>query len=149
METVTDFTFLGSKITADSDCSHELQRHLLLGRRVMTNLDRILKSRHYFAEKGLFSQSYDFSSNHVWIWELDHKESWVPKTWYFELWSCKRLLRIPWTARRSNQSIVWNLWAEEPGRLQSMESQRIRVKYQLAAQHQLHLKTWNVKVIQK
>ena len=67
----------------------------------MTNLDSILKSRHYFAKNGLFSQSYGFSSNHVWMWELDYKESWA-----FELRCWRRLLRVPWTARRSNQSIL-------------------------------------------
>ena len=65
-ETVADFTFLGSKITADGDCSHEIKRRLLLGRKVMTNLDSILKSRHYFVNKGLSSQGYGFSSGHVW-----------------------------------------------------------------------------------
>ena len=64
-ETVTDFIFLGFKITADGDCSHEIKRHLLLGRKVMTNLDNILKKRHYFANKGPSSQSYGFSSSHV------------------------------------------------------------------------------------
>ena len=67
METVTDFIFLGSKITAEGDCSHEIKRHLLLGRKTMTNLDSTLKSRRYFANKGLYSQHYGFSSNHVWI----------------------------------------------------------------------------------
>ena len=64
---VADFIFLGSKITADGDYSHEIKRHLLLGRKVMTNLDIILKSRHYFANKGLSSQGYGFSSSHVWM----------------------------------------------------------------------------------
>ena len=67
VETVTDFIFLGSKITANVDCSHEIKRCLLLRRKVMTNLDSILKSRHYFANKGLSSQSYGFSSSHVWM----------------------------------------------------------------------------------
>ena len=69
LETVSDFIFLGSKITADGDCSHEIKRHLLLGRKVMTNLDSILKSRdiHYFANKGPSSQGYGFSSGHVWM----------------------------------------------------------------------------------
>ena len=67
METVTNFILGGSKITADGDCSHEIKRCLLLGNKVMTNLDRILKSRHYFANKGLFSQSKGFSSSHVWM----------------------------------------------------------------------------------
>ena len=67
MGTVTDFVFLGSKITADGDCSHEIKRRLLLGRKALTNLHSILKSRHYFADKGLSSQSYGFSSSHVWM----------------------------------------------------------------------------------
>ena len=69
METVTDLIFLGSKITADGDCSHEIKRHLLLGRKAMTNLDSISnkKQRHYFADKGLYSQNYVFSSSHIWI----------------------------------------------------------------------------------
>ena len=68
METVTDFIFLGSKITADDDCSQEIKRYLLLGRKAMTNVDSILKKqRHYFANKCPSSQSYGFSSSHVWI----------------------------------------------------------------------------------
>ena len=84
VETVSDFIFWGSKITADDDYSHEIKRRLLLGRRVMTNLDSILKSRRYFVNKGpSSSQSYGFSSSHVWIWELDYKESWALKNWCF------------------------------------------------------------------
>ena len=79
METVRDFILGDSRITADGDCSHEIKRCLLLGRKAMTNLDSILKSRYYFAYKGLPSQSYGFSSSHVWMWELDHKEGWAPK----------------------------------------------------------------------
>ena len=67
METVTDFIFLGSKITGDGDCSHEIKSRLLLRRKAMTNLDIILKSRHYFANKGPSSQSYGFSHSHVWM----------------------------------------------------------------------------------
>ena len=67
METVSDFILGGSKITADGDCSHEIKRRLLLGRKVMTNLDSILKNRHFFANKGPSSQSYGFSSGHVWM----------------------------------------------------------------------------------
>ena len=68
METVTDFIFLGSKIPADDDCSHEVKRCLLLKRKAMTNLDSLLKSRrHYFASKGPSSQSYGFSSSHIWM----------------------------------------------------------------------------------
>ena len=82
-ETVSDFIFLGSKITADGDCSHDIKRRLLLGRKPMTNLDSIVKSRHYFANKGLSSQSYGISSSHVWMWELNHKEGWAPTNWCF------------------------------------------------------------------
>ena len=67
VETVSDFIFLSSKITTDGDCSHDIKRHLLLGRKVMTNLDSILKRRYYFANKGLSSQSYGFSCGHVWM----------------------------------------------------------------------------------
>ena len=69
VETVADFILGGSKITADGDCSHEIERCLLLGRKFMTNLDSILKSRDYFANKGPSSQGYGFSSGHVWMWE--------------------------------------------------------------------------------
>ena len=75
VETVADFIFLGPKITADGDCSHEIKRCLLLGRKVMTNLDSTLKSRHYFANKCPSSQGYGFSSGHVWMGELDCEES--------------------------------------------------------------------------
>ena len=80
METV--FIFLGSKIPADSDCSQEIKRCLLLGRKAMTNLDSILKSRD-ITDKGPSSQGYGFSSSHLWMWELNHKESWAPKDWCF------------------------------------------------------------------
>ena len=79
-----DFILGGSKITADGDCSHEIKRRLFLGRKAMTNLHSILKSRD-IANKGLTSQSDGFPSSHVWIWELDYKESWVPKNDAFEL----------------------------------------------------------------
>ena len=90
VETVAYFTFLGSKVTADGDCSHEIKRRLLLGRKVTTNLDSVLKSTHYFANKGPSSQG-GFSSSHVWMWELDYKESWAPKNWCFWLVVLKAL----------------------------------------------------------
>ena len=74
MKTVTDSIFLGSKITADGDCSHEIKRHLLLGRKAVSNLDSILKSRD-ITNKAPSSQNYDFSSSRVWMCELDYKES--------------------------------------------------------------------------
>ena len=82
LKTVADFIFLGSKITVDGDWSHEIKRRLLLGRKVMTNLDCIFKSKG-IVNKGLSSQGYGFSSSHVWMWELDYKESWAPKNWCF------------------------------------------------------------------
>ena len=77
METMREFILGGSTITADGDCSHEIKRHLLPGRKAMTNLDSILKSRDNFANKGPSSQSYGFSSSHLWMWELDYEESWA------------------------------------------------------------------------
>ena len=74
METVTDFIFLGSKITVDGGCSHEIKRRLLLGRKAMTNLDSMLKSRDITLPTKS-SESYGFSNSHVWMWELDYKES--------------------------------------------------------------------------
>ena len=108
MEIVTDFILGGSKITADGDCSHEIKRRLLLGRKVMTNLDSILKNRHSFANKSPSSQSYVFSS----IYVIYGCESWAIKQAEhrridaFELWCWRRLLRVPWTASRSYQSIL-------------------------------------------
>ena len=74
-ETVADFIFLGSKITADGDSSHKIKRRLLFRRKVMTNLDSILKSRHYFVNKGPSSQSYGFSSSYVWMWSWSIKKA--------------------------------------------------------------------------
>ena len=82
METVTDFMFWGSKITADGDFSHEIKRCLLLGRNDQPR-QHIKKQRHYFANKGPSSQSYGFSSSHVWMWDLDYKESWAQKNQCF------------------------------------------------------------------
>ena len=99
--------FGGSKITADGDCSHEIKRHLLLGRKAMTNLDSILKKqRHYFANKGPSSQGYGFSSGHVWCEGWTVKKAKHRRIDAFELWCWRRLSRVLWTARRSNQSIL-------------------------------------------
>ena len=95
METVTDLIFWGSKITADGDCSHEIKRCFLLERKVMTNLDHIKKQRHYFADKGLSSQSCGFSNGHVWMWEFDYKESWVKKNWCFWTVVLEKTLESP------------------------------------------------------
>ena len=95
-ETVADFIFGGSKITPNGDCSHEIKRRLLLGRKVMTNLDSIIKKqRHYFANKDSSSQGYGFSSSHVWMWELDYKESWALKNWCFWIVVLEKTLEHP------------------------------------------------------
>ena len=93
VETATDLIFF-SKITIDGDCSHEIKRLLLLGGKAMTNPDSILKSRYYFADKGLSSQSYGFSSSHIQMWEC-HKEGWVPKNWCFGTVVLEKTLENP------------------------------------------------------
>ena len=107
MKTVTDFIFLGFKITADGDCSHEIKRHLLLGRKAMTNLDNVLKNRDIsLPTKVRLVKDMAFP---VVMYGCD---SWTIKKTEcqriddFELWCWRRLLRVPWTARRSNQSIL-------------------------------------------
>ena len=107
VETVLDYFWGCSKITADGDCSHEIKRRLLLGRKVMINLDSILESRDItLPTKVHLVKAMVFSSGHVWTWDLDYKESWAPKNWCFWSMVLERLLRVPWTARRSNQSIL-------------------------------------------
>ena len=107
METVADFIFLGSKITADGDCSHEIKGHLLLGRKAMTNLDSILKSRDI-----IFPTKVHIAKAMVFPVVTYGCESWTIKKAEcqridaFELWCWRRLLRVPWTAKRSNQSIL-------------------------------------------
>ena len=107
IETVTDFIFLGSKITADGDCSHEFKRRLLHGRKVMTNLDSILKSRDI-----TLSTKVQLVKAMVFPVVMYGCESWTIKKaerWRidaFEVWCWRRLLRVPWTTRRSNQSIL-------------------------------------------
>ena len=116
-ETVRDFIFLGSRITADGDCSHQIKRHLLLGRKVMTNLDSILKSRDItLPTKVRLVKAVVFP---VVMYEC---ESWTIKKMEcqridaFELWCWRKLLRVPWTARRSNQSILKDISPEFIGR---------------------------------
>ena len=96
MEKVTDFISLGSKITVDGDCSHEIKRCLLLGRKCRQH---IKKQRHYFVNKGPCSQGYGFSSSHVWMWELDYKESWAPKNWCFWTVVLEKTLESPLDCR--------------------------------------------------
>ena len=110
----------------------------------------IKKQRHYFAKKGPSCQSYDFSSSHVWMWELDHKKSWAPKNWCF--WTVvleKTLLRVPWTARKSNQSILKEISSEY-----SLEGLMLKLKLQYfghliqrADSLETHLELWRKKAI--
>ena len=91
-----DFIFLGSKVTVDDDGSHEFKKHLLLGRKAMTNPGSILKrQRHHFAGKGLYSHIYGFSSSRVQMWELEHKESWAPKNCCFRIVVLEKTLESP------------------------------------------------------
>ena len=107
MQTVADFIFLGSKITADGDCSHEIKRHLLLGRKVMTNLDSILKSRDItLPAKVCLVKAMVFPVVMYGCESWTLKKAKCRRTDAFELWCWRRLLRVPWTARRSNQSIL-------------------------------------------
>ena len=107
METGTDLIFLGSKITVDSDCSHEIKRHLLLGRKAMTNLDSTLKSRDIILRtkvcifKAMVFPVVMYGCESWTIKKAEHR-----RTDAFELWCWRRLLRVSWTARRSNQSIL-------------------------------------------
>ena len=124
---------LGFKITVGSDCSHEIGRWLLLGRKAMTNLDNVLKSRYYSADKGPYSQGYGLPSGHTWLWELDWKEGRVPKNWYLWTVVLEKLLRAPWTARRSNQSIL-----KEVNPDYSLEGLMLKLKFQYFG----HLMRW-------
>ena len=126
VETVSDFIFGGSKITADGDCSHEIKRHLLLGRKVMTNLDRRFKRRDITLPttvclvKAMFFPVVMYGSESWTVKKAEHQ-----RTDAFELWCWRRLLRVPWTTRRSNQSI---LKETSPGC--SLEGLMLRVKLQ-------------------
>ena len=99
-------------------------RHLLLGRKAVTNLDNILKGRDITLLTSTVCQSYGFSISHVWMWELNHKEGWVPKNWCFPIGWWRRLLRVPWTARRSNQSILKEISPEY-----SLEGLMLKLQY--------------------
>ena len=126
METVADFIFLGSKITVDGDCSHEIKRHLLLERKGMTNIDSVLKSRYItFLTKVHIVKAMIFPVVMYRCESQAIKKSECPRTHAFELWCCKRLLRVPWTARRSNQSILKEINPEY-----SLEGLMLKLKLQ-------------------
>ena len=126
METVTDFIFLGSKITADGDCSHEIKRCLLLGRKVMTKLDNILRSRDITLPtkvhlvKAMFFPVVMYGCE---SWTIKKAES--QRILVFELWYWRRLLRVPWTARRSTQAILKEISPEY-----SLEGLMLKLKLQ-------------------
>ena len=126
METVTDFIFLGSKITADGECSHEIKRCLLLGRKIMTNLDSILKSKDITLStkvhvvKAMVFPVVMFGCER---WTIRKAE--CQRIDAFELWCWRRLLRVPWTARRSNQSILKEISSEH-----SLEGLMLKLKFQ-------------------
>ena len=137
METETDFILGSSKITAWWLQPWKSKMPAPWKKSYDQPRQHIKKQRHYLANKGLSSQSYGFSSSHVCMWELDHKESWALKNWcFFELWCWRRLLRVPWTERRSNQSILKEISPEY-----SLEGLMLKLKLQ-------YLATW-CKVLQR
>ena len=126
VETVSDFIFVGSKITADGDCSHEIKRRLLLGRKVMTNLDSILKSRDIILPTKVClvkAMVFPVVMYGCESWTIKKAEHW--KIDAFDLWCWRKLLRVPWTARRSNQSILKEI---SPGC--SLEGLMLKLKLQ-------------------
>ena len=126
METVTEFIFFGSKITADGDCSHEIRRRFFLGRKAMTNLDSILKSRDIMLPtkvcllKAVVFPVVLYGCESLTIKKVEHQ-----RIDAFELWCWRRLLRVPWTARRSNQSIL-----KEINSGCSLEGMMLKLKFQ-------------------
>ena len=125
METVIDFIFLGSKITMDSDCCHEIKRHLFLGRKAMKNLDSILKSRDIFLPTKVY-----IAKAMIFLVVIYGCESWTIKkaehrrSDAFKLWCWRRLLRVPWIARKSNQSVLKEISPEY-----SLEGLMLKLQY--------------------
>ena len=138
METVTDFIFLGSKIIVDGDCSHEIKRRLLLGRKAMTNLDSILKSRDITLPTKVYlvkAMVFPVVMYGCERWTIKQPEYWRIDA--FELWCWRWLLRVPWTARRSNQSIL-----KEIGPEYSLEGPMLKLKLQYLATWCEELSHW-------
>ena len=126
MKTMTDFIFFGSKTSADGECSHEIKRHLVLGRKVMTNLDSILKSRDItLPTKVHIVKAMVFFSSHVGCEICTIKKAEHQRIDTREPWCWRRLLRVPWTARRSNQSIL-----KEINPAYSLEGLNLKLKLQ-------------------
>ena len=125
VDTVSEFILGGFKITADGDCSHEIKRCLLLGRKVMTNLDSIFKSRDItLPTKVLSSQGYGFSCGHVWIWELDCEESWAPKNWCFWTVVLEKTLESPLDCKEiqpvhSEEDQPWDFFGRNDAKAES------------------------------
>ena len=115
---------------AQNHCSHEIKTLVPWKKSYDQPRQHIKKQRHYFANKGPSSQSYGFSSSHVWMWDLDYKESWAPTNCCFWTVVLRRLLRVPWTARRSNQSILKEISPEY-----SLEGLMLKLKLQYAGLH--------------
>ena len=138
MERVTDFIFWGSKITADGDCSHETKRHLLLGGKFMTNLDRILKSRNITLPKKVHlvkAVVFPVVMYGCGSWTIKKTEH--QRTDAFAMWCWGRLLRVPWTARRSNSSILKEISPEY-----SLEGLMLKLKLQYFASWCEELTHW-------
>ena len=128
METVSNLIFLGSKINVDSDCSHEIKRCLLLGRKAMTNLNSVLKSRDVTLPTKVCIvkiKVFPKTSSNVLMWELNHKEGWAPKNWCLQTVVLEKTLESPWTARRSSQSILKEISPEY-----SLEGLMLKLKLQ-------------------
>ena len=139
MEMTADFILGGSKITADGDCSHEIKRYLLLGRKPMTNLDCVLKSRDITSPtKGCIIKTLVFPvfMYRCESWTIKKAEPW--RTYDFELWCWRRLLRVSWTARRSNQSIL-----KEINPQYSLEGLMLKLKFQYFGYQCAELTHWN------
>ena len=138
IEIVTDFIFLGSQITADGDCSHEIKRHLLLGRKAMTNLDSVLKSRDITLPTKILvvkAMVFPVVLYGCESWSIKKVEHW--RTDAFELWCWRRLLRVPWIARRWNQSILKEMNSEY-----SLEGLMLKLKLQYLGHLMRRLTHW-------
>ena len=125
METVTDFIFEAPKSLQMVTAAMKLKDACSWKKSYDQPRQHIKKQSHYFANKGPSSQSYGFCSSHVWMWELDHKESWLPKSWCFLTVVLEKTLESPWTARRSNQSILKEISPEY-----SLEGLMLKLKLQ-------------------
>ena len=122
IEALTHFIFLGSQITADGDGKQRNSKMLAPWKESYNKVDSELKSRNITVST---SQNYSFFRSHIWMWQLDHKEGWVMQNWCFELWCWRRLLRVPWTARRSYQSVLQEINPEY-----SLKGLKLKLKLQ-------------------